>query len=279
MAGACSSAGRAPHWQCGGQGFEPPQVHHFSRDPCRPALPEDHLIFCTVLTHRGLRRSTNQDAAYARTFEGGALLAVSDGMGGPPAGDRASALAIAALEELEATRGEPAEVLRAAFEAANALVHADAEAHIERAGMGATLVVALVRDGEATAAHAGDSRAYAWRAGTLTALTTDHNMAAEAVRAGRLQPEDAWRSSERHALTRAVGGRSAEPVLGGPFPVDAASVLLLVSDGVTGTVPDPQLEALCGEHRGAALARAILEAALAAGAPDNIAIALLDGRV
>ena len=24
----CSSAGRAPHWQCGGQGFESPQLHH-----------------------------------------------------------------------------------------------------------------------------------------------------------------------------------------------------------------------------------------------------------
>ncbi len=34
---ARSSAGRAPHWQCGGQGFEPPRVHqNLHRGPTRP---------------------------------------------------------------------------------------------------------------------------------------------------------------------------------------------------------------------------------------------------
>jgi protein phosphatase len=237
------------------------------------------LIRCFVLTHRGLARPTNQDAAYARTFEDGALLAVADGMGGPPAGDRASTLAIAALEELVPARGDPATVLRAGFEAANVRVRSEAEAHLERAGMGTTLAAALLYGGEATVAHAGDSRAYLWHAGTLVALTTDHNAAAEAVKAGRLRAEDARRSSERHVLTRAIGSGRAGPEVSTPVAIDTASVLLLVSDGVTGTVPDPQLGALCGEHRGAALAEAILDGALAAGAPDNVAIALLDGRV
>ena len=35
----CSAAGSAPHWQCGGQGFEPPQLHNqiFIRNVRRPA--------------------------------------------------------------------------------------------------------------------------------------------------------------------------------------------------------------------------------------------------
>ncbi|MEZ4501388.1 MAG: protein phosphatase 2C domain-containing protein [Dehalococcoidia bacterium] len=232
-----------------------------------------------VLTDRGLVRVSNQDAAYARLLEGGGvLLAVADGMGGPPAGDRASVLAIGSLEEAAFPGLDPARELTEAFETAHRAIVADAEAHAERSGMSTTLVAALVLGGTITVAHAGDSRAYRWHRGTLEALTTDHNRAAEAVRAGRLEADEARWSSDRHALTQALGGSRHEAEIGGPFPLVDGDVLLLVSDGVTGVLANADVEALVAEHRGAALPRALLEAVLSAGAPDNVAIALLDRR-
>jgi len=232
-----------------------------------------------VLTDRGLVRASNQDAAYARTLEdGGVLLAVADGMGGPPAGDRASALAIASLEEAAFPGLDPAHELTEAFEAAHRAIVADAEALAERAGMGTTLVAALVFEDAVTVAHAGDSRAYRWHRGTLEALTTDHNRAAEAVRAGRLDADEARWSSDRHALTRTLGGSRHEAEVGGPFTLEDGDVLLLVSDGVTGVLANGDIDALIAGHRGSSLPRALLEAALSAGAPDNVAIALLDWR-
>jgi len=206
------------------------------------------------------------------------LLAVADGMGGPPAGERASALAIATLEEATLAGLDAASALVDAFEAAHRAIEADADSHPERAGMGTTLVAALVLDGTAAVAHTGDSRAYRWRRRRLEALTVDHNRAAEAVRAGRLSADEARWSSDRHALTRALGGSRHDAEIGGPFALEDGDALLLVSDGVTGVLADAALEALVAEHRGASLPGAILEAVLAAGAPDNVAIALLDTR-
>ena len=195
-----------------------------------------------------------------------------------PAGDRASALAIAACERPPEPGESPQDYLFARVAAADGAVREDADANPARAGMGTTLVLALVRDGVAWVTHVGDSRAYLWQAGQLRALTLDHSVAGELVRDGRLDATDALSDSRRHLLTRAVGGRSGEPDLDGQFPLDGASALLLVSDGVSGVVEDAHIAAAAGAHVGRALAQALVEQAHAAGAPDNIGIALLDER-
>ena len=240
--------------------------------------PTETAIFCLALTDRGLQRNDNQDAAFVRCADGDAVLAVADGMGGMPAGDRASALAIAACERPPEPGESPQDYLFARVAAADGAVREDADANPARAGMGTTLVLALVRDGVAWVTHVGDSRAYLWQAGQLRALTLDHSVAGELVRDGRLDATDALSDSRRHLLTRAVGGRSGEPDLDGQFPLDGASALLLVSDGVSGVVEDAHIAAAAGAHVGRALAQALVEQAHAAGAPDNIGIALLDER-
>lgn len=232
---------------------------------------------CHVLTDIGLGRATNQDAAFAAARDGQALAAVSDGMGGLPAGDRASSLVIAECERLPGRRDEPEAWLTATVRAAGAAIARDIDGHPERAGMGATLVLAIARGDVAWLANVGDSRAYRWREGALERLTRDHTAARDAVERGELDPALEDEHPLAHVLTRAVTAHPVRPDLLGPLDLTGGA-LLLVSDGVSKVLTDRDLAPLVAGHRCGALARAVLHEVTARGAPDNVAVALLDYR-
>ncbi len=75
-----------------------------------------------AITDIGLGRNSNQDAAFAAARDGEAVIAVADGMGGLPGGDRASALAIASIERAPEPGESPDGFLDSAFEAARLMV-------------------------------------------------------------------------------------------------------------------------------------------------------------
>lgn len=239
-----------------------------------------------ALTDRGLMRPINQDAALARHEGARAVLVVADGIGGQPAGEVASALVIRAFE-VESDAEPPADYLERRCAAARAAISADVAHHPERTGMGSTVVAALVASGQhgerLWLAHVGDSRAYLWdedgpAGGRLRGLTRDHSVAQLAVDAGTLTPIEALTDRRRHQLTRAIGDESGGSEIAGPIALPRRACLLLVSDGVSGLLPDEALASLLERHRGPALGEALRDAAYAAGAPDNLAIALLDRR-
>jgi len=203
---------------------------------------------------------------------------VADGMGGLPFGERAAALVISACEVLPDASVDPPTWLHERIEAARAALAEDERAENAHAGMGATILLALVRGGLAWIAHAGDSRAYAWSQAGLRRLTEDHNAAAEAVRAGRLRPEDAMHDVGRHRLTRAVLAREARPEFAEPVSISDGDVLLLVSDGITGSIEDGDLARIVETRCGLDLVEALAAAAYERGAPDNIALALAERR-
>jgi protein phosphatase len=144
--------------------------------------------------------------------------------------------------------------------------------------MGTTLTAAaLAGDHHLQLAHVGDSRAYLLRDGTLEQLTVDHTVVGELVRRGRLTPEQAAVHPERSILTRAVG-------LDPRIPVDTPDSLelqdgdqvLLCSDGLTEAVDDDQIaQLLSAGPDGNAACQALIDAANAAGGPDNITVVLL----
>ncbi len=234
-----------------------------------------------TLTDRGLSRDKNQDAALVRDEGDCAVLVIADGMGGKPAGELASALVMRAFE-VPSGAEDPARYLEGRSLAAHAAIEADAAGHPERAGMGSTVVAALIEGDRLWVTHVGDSRAYLWDEDgppeRLRRLTRDHTVAELAIDAGTLTPMDALTDRRRHLLTRALGGASHTPEVAGPFAVPPRGVVLLTSDGVHGVLPDEVLEALVERHRGRALLEAIRDAVHEAGAPDNLAVALLEGR-
>ena len=63
----------------------------------------------------------------------------------------------------------------------------------------------LVRGGEATLCHAGDSRAYLCRGGKLTQLTHDHSYVQELVDCGTITEEEAEHHPQKNIITKALG--------------------------------------------------------------------------
>jgi protein phosphatase len=145
-------------------------------------------------------------------------------------------------------------------------------------GMGTTLTAAAVAgDRQLQLAHVGDSRAYLLREGAMEQLTTDHTVVGELVRRGRLTPAQAAIHPERSILTRAVGLDPSVPVdLPDLLELRAGDQLLLCSDGLTEAVDDDQIaDILATTPDGDAACRALIDAANAAGGPDNITVVLL----
>ena len=204
---------------------------------------------------------------------------VADGMGGHEAGEVASATAIEALAGLGAGRPTIADV-RHALRAAHAQVRALPATGPRRPG---TTVSGLVLSAHAgvwcwLVLNVGDSRTYRMAGGMLEQLTTDHSRVAELVAAGFVDPADAVHHPERHVLTRVLGGGSAavEPDVFW-LPVSRGDRLLVCSDGLYDALPDVQVQGVLRAHPGAQVAAdALVAAALAVGARDNVTVVVVD---
>jgi protein phosphatase len=203
-------------------------------------------------------RKRNEDALLVEPEVG--AFAVADGMGGHPAGDVASAAAIAGLKD--ALRGydgaDPAATVAAAIREAHAAVLTAAHEEPARRGMGSTVVVALVTADEAWIGHVGDSRCYLMAdGGGLRQLTTDHG-------AGGY-------------LTQALGlERGIEPDIS-RVPLTAGDRLLLCTDGLTNMVEDREIERILGQSEEVqAASDALTSAALDVGGIDNVTTIVID---
>ena len=229
-------------------------------------------------TDVGRARSGNEDSYFC----GRTVLAVADGLGGHQGGEVASAAAVEPLAALDgrefAEPGEAAEALAAAIREGNAAILERAAGDPGLWGMGTTVTAAaLAGERHLQLAHVGDSRAYLLRDGSLEQLTTDHTVVGELVRRGRLTPEQAAIHPERSILTRAVGLDPRVPV-DTPDPVELrdGDQVMLCSDGLTEAVDDDRIaELLSADADGEAACRSLIDAANAAGGPDNITVVLL----
>jgi len=148
------------------------------------------------------------------------------------------------------------------------------------AGLATTAVLAAWDQTSLAVAHCGDSRAYRFSGGYLECLTADHNAAREAIEAGRLTPEQARTSPERHQLTRALGiGPPGAPGIEVNYMMPApGDVFLLCTDGLHGELDDHTISRILydSERDLAAASRALIDAALEAGGHDNVTVVLFE---
>lgn len=245
---------------------------------------EDHFLIAELTKAMRIEQTSLPEPSARVGEERGYLFLVADGMGGHQAGERASAIAVAVIEQFTLNtfkwflHPKGPETQRLVSEFQTAVQHADAtilkEAarHPELRGMGTTLTVAYCLDAELFVAHVGDSRAYVFRNGTLEQLTEDHTVIAEMVRRGVVEPEQAASHHLRHAITNVIGGSEAGVhVEVHKVALQAGDQLLLSSDGLTEMIPNAEIAAILAREPSphAACVRLVAEAN-ARGGTDNI---------
>lgn len=225
-------------------------------------------------THAGAVRSVNEDAFMSRPEAG--LFAVADGVGGHTRGDVASRLVCDRLAGLPVPATAPAfyVAVRDAIQDANAALRAEAERRSVDA-VATTVVALLVFDRHYACVWAGDSRLYVCRDGRLDQISRDHSYVQEMVDLGLLNPAEAAAHANANAVTRAVGAAAALDIEAVQDELAPGDVFLLCSDGLSKVVPDDEAARIIGATPLEAAPAALIEAAIARGAPDNVTVVIV----
>jgi serine/threonine protein phosphatase PrpC len=234
---------------------------------------------CGAATDTGLLRESNEDRYLADPGRG--VFLVVDGVGGQAAGETAAQAAVDAIRGWDFT-GEDS--VREAIAAANNRIFQMAGEDPELRGMACVLTLAVLRDGDITIGHVGDSRLYLIWNGAIRKLTSDHSPVGEAEDAGELTEEEAMVHPRRHEIFREVGTRlrTADDedfieILKCRFHPDAA--ILLCSDGLTDELPAARVLEIVERYDGDStrVARELVDAANLAEGSDNITAIFVAG--
>jgi PPM family protein phosphatase len=241
----------------------------------------------------GQQREHNEDALFTlttclvsdtRQIPFG-LYIVADGMGGHQNGEVASALAVRALASYVTRKiylplfslnaDPPEESLQEIMQ--KGVIEAHQAIMKQANGGGTTLTAALIWGEQMTLAHVGDSRAYLILLdGTMESLTRDHSLVRRLEELGQLTPEEAAIHPQRNVLYRALGqGEPFDPdVVIAPLP--KPGYLLLCSDGLWGVINQTQIyNIIISSPSPQEACQKLVEAANAAGGPDNISAILI----
>jgi PPM family protein phosphatase len=241
----------------------------------------------------GRQRDHNEDALFTMTSSLVAdsnqvpfgLYIVADGMGGHQHGELASGLAVRAIsghilrklylpffgllpqmpdESLQEIMQE------AVMEGHRAIVK-------ESVNSGTTATVAVILGDQLMISHVGDSRAYAiYPGGSYKILTRDHSLVKRLEELGQITNEEAALHPQRNVLYRALGQNEPfEPDINS-HPLPRGGYLLLCSDGMWGTVTNEEITATVRDHPKPEIAcQKLVDAANAAGGPDNISVIII----
>lgn len=151
---------------------------------------EDQFLCAELTKAMHIWQTSLPESTVQVGLDRGHLFLVADGMGGHRAGEKASALAVLAVEQFtlntfqwffDANGIEAQKVLtqfQTALREADARIVEESAEHPELQGMGTTLTMAYQLGTQLCVVHVGDSRAYLYGHGELHQLTHDHTLMA-----------------------------------------------------------------------------------------------------
>jgi serine/threonine protein phosphatase PrpC len=248
---------------------------------------EDHFLVARLGRALATLATNLPDDCFpaAHASEAYAML-VADGMGGAAGGEIASREAVRGILDLaietpdwillldERTKTELLRRFAGRFRTLRESLVERVRAEPALAGMGTTLTIACSLGAELVVAHAGDSRVYLLRAGSLQQLTRDHTMAQALANAGVIRQDDVAVHPMAHVLTNALGTHE------GTVQVELHSLvlehgdhLMLCTDGLTDMVEDSAImEALLGAASAEEACRELVRLALEGGGRDNVTV-------
>ncbi|MGW5861033.1 PP2C family protein-serine/threonine phosphatase [Streptomyces sp. NPDC055239] len=243
-------------------------------------------ITVTALSHPGLVRDNNEDSLAVGPWTlcgtmtenpqtlgfplGNPLVvAVADGIGGQPGGEVASGIVVRRLASLGPLL-DSEQAVRDALNACNRAVYEAAEHDPELATMGTTVAGVIVLGTELLVFNVGDSRV----------LDVSGSGAPRPLRQVSVDdsppPVPGRRTSS--IVTQALGGAlrlsDVTPHVS-TLPLVVGERYLVCSDGLTDPVPEDVLDELLAAHDGGRAVFELWKAAIDAGGPDNITLALI----
>ena len=198
----------------------------------------------------------------------GLALAIADGISSSPVSQMAAQSAVTGFLEDYYCTPEAWSVHKAGeqvLRASNSWLYAQTQQSQHRyerdRGYVCTFSALVLKSTTAHVFHIGDARIYLLRAGQWQQLTQDHRV---------------WVSSQQSYLARALGMDSKVEVDYLALPLQAQDVLLLATDGVYDYLDWQAVQGMMEAHTDLdAAAKALAEAALQRGSPDNLSIQLL----
>ena len=202
----------------------------------------------SYLTDPGKVRNHNEDSVTIVKNKGNEiLLAVADGMGGHKGGEIASSIAITHIGKrfmdtsTVGNKEDAINFLKEIVSEANMLLYKYTEDNPDSAGMGTTLVMALLTKDFLLYGNIGDSSGYAIKNKKLHKITNDHTLVNLLVKSGELTEEEAKNHPKKNVLMRALGANITVEM--DVFDVERdVEGIFLCSDGLTNMLDDQQIE-------------------------------------
>ena len=214
----------------------------FDGDYAQPKLITLNTGHAIVFSSRSPAKTTANEDSFAviPVDDSLVVLIVADGVGGSPAGETASRIAIETLENsLErVSRDEP--YIRGAildgFEQAN-------EKILElKNGSATTLAVTVIQGHTIRAYHAGDSMIMLMgNRGRIKYQTVSHSPTGYALESGLINESEAMQHEERHFVSNFVGSTDMRVEIGPSLEFATRDTLILASDGLSDNLYDHEI--------------------------------------
>lgn len=177
--------------------------------------------------------------------DNGAVLAVSDGMGGALAGEVASEMAVNTVCE-KLLNDDPDATLSPnsynntlvgklydATVSANFLIHRQGRSDPQYNGMGATFTAVGITPEGVDLVQVGDSRTYLIRREQIYQLTKDQSLVQQLIDAGQIQPEEADTHALKNVILQALGAQNEIYPVAARLQAQSNDILLICSDGLS----------------------------------------------
>lgn len=241
---------------------------------------EDFII--ANCSDTGKVRSVNEDSMATFDSPNGRVVVVCDGMGGQNAGDVASQLAVAVIQDILTDNkfASPEEAISKSIIAANQAILVRAAQDVSLTGMGSTCVMLLISGGKVYYGSVGDSRIYYIANGMIRQITKDQSYVQTLVDAGELTQEAADHHKDKNQITNALGieGMTPPVICQMPISPEPGGVFLLCSDGLSGMINSNAINQVV-TNTSLSLqdkAKELVRLANEAGGIDNITVQLVE---
>lgn len=205
------------------------------------------------ITDPGKVRTHNEDSVIiVKNNNDEYLMAVADGMGGHRGGEIASSIVISHIgkrfSEISSVgnKEDAIRFIKEIVSESNLLINKYTNEHPESAGMGTTLVLAVITSNFLLFGNLGDSSGFVIKDKKLQKITSDHTLVNLLVKSGELTPEQAKEHPCKNVLMKALGAQTTVEM--DIFDVEKdVEGIMLCSDGLTNMLEFDQINKVLNE--------------------------------